>query len=663
MAQANIGEPVVPPAEKDTSVEESFKTALGRYDYLPRPFKVIFIALVLVTIGLFTYNVFGWNFFGITIGETPYYYILYIVMLLPVFLVVPMRAKDRNRLPWYDVVFGLVTSGLSLYFLLNLKAIEAGSWHSPPNALVLGAATIMCILALESGRRIGKLPFLIICLIFGSYPLFAEQMPGVFYGISVTFPELMSKFAFSTIGILGIPAQVNGEILIGYLVFAGVMLASGAGRFFLDAALAVMGHFRGGPAKVAVISSALFGSLSGSAVSNVVATGSITIPAMKKLGYPGHYAGAIEACASTGGTIMPPVMGTIAFIMAAITDIEYSTIVVAAAIPAILYYFGLLVQVDGYAARNSLRGIPRDQLPSLRKALKTGWPFLFAFAALVVFLVYFHYGHRSPLMASAIMIGLSFINKETRLNLKRLEGLIASVGTLIMWTVAILLPVGLIVAGLTVTGTAANLVNAVVNLGQGNLILILLITAVACYLMGMIGMSLVPYLFMAVIMAPSVIKIGGLDPLAVHLFLVYYVIMTGITPPVAIVAFVSASLAGATPMKTAWTSLRLGIVLVFIPFFFVFNPALVMNGPPLEIITLFAFCLLGIWILTSGLEGYLLKIGRLGLWERPSLVVAGFLIALPGWIYTIAGTALTALVIAIILIRKKAQAGKVVASD
>jgi TRAP transporter 4TM/12TM fusion protein len=640
--------------EKDTSIEESLKTSLGRYDYLPGPFKAVFIVLVLCTVLLFCYNVFSWRFLGFTLGDNRYYYLLYVVMMLPVFLVIPMRVKDAKKLPWYDVILGLITSGLALFFLLNLAPIEAGSWRNPPNFLVLGAATAMCLLALESGRRVGKIPFLIICLVVGSYPLYAELLPGVFYGVSLGFPELMSRFAFSSIGILGIPAHVNGDILIGFLTFSGVLLATGAGRFFLEMAMALMGHYRGGPAKVAVISSALFGSLSGSAVSNVVATGSITIPAMKKLGYPAHYAGAIEACASTGGTIMPPVMGTIAFIMAAITNIEYGTILIAATIPAILYYFGLLVQVDGYAARSGLVGIPRDQLPSLRKVFKTGWPFIFSFVSLVIFLIYFHYGARSPILASVIMLALSFINKDTRLNWKKMEGLVASVGSLIMWTVAILLPVGLIVAGLKVTGMTANLINALVNLGQGNLILILLVTALASYVMGMIGMSLVPYLFLAVIMAPSVVKIGGLDILAVHFFLVYYVIMTGITPPVAIVSFIASGLSGSPPMKTAWTSLRLGIVLVFIPFFFVFNPALLMNGPPLEIFTLFTLCLLGIWILTSGLEGYLLKVGNLKWWARPLLVIGGFLIALPGdWYLTIIGMIISAMVAGIILLRKK----------
>jgi len=640
---------------KDSTVEDSLTKSLGRYNYLPKPFKAIFVVLVLATIFLFCWNIFGWNILGKVVGSTPYYYLLYIIMVVPVFLIIPMRKKDAQRLPWYDVVLGLTLSGLCIFCLLNLEAIEAGSWRNPPNALVFGAAIAICVLALESGRRVGKIPFLVICLVFGSYPLYAEMLPGVLWGASKTFPQYMSLFAYSNIGILGIPAHVNGDILIGFLTFSGVMLATGAGRFFLELAMATMGHFRGGPAKVAVISSAFFGSLSGSAVSNVVATGSITIPAMKKLGYPAHYAGAIEACASTGGTIMPPVMGTIAFIMSALTEIDYGTILIAAFIPAILYYFGLLVQVDGYAARHGLVGMPRDQLPSLRTVLKNGWPFLFSFVALVVFLVYFHWGARSPILASGVMIVLSFVNKDTRLNWTRVVNMIASVGSLIMWTVAILLPVGLIVAGLTVTGTAANLINALVGIGQGNVILILVVTAVASYIMGMIGMSLVPYLFLAVIMAPSVVKIGGLDLLAVHMFLVYYVIMTGITPPVAIVAFVGGALAGASPMKTAFTSLRLGIVLVFIPFFFVFNPALIMNGPPVEIVTLTVLCLIGIWILTSGLEGYMLRVGNLSWWSRPLVAIGGFLIALPSdWYFRVIGVGLAAVGIAITVIGRRA---------
>lgn len=637
------------PAIQTTSNEaEALRRSLGRYDHIPRPAQIAFLALTIAAVGLYIFYNFGLNFYGWVIGEIQYYYALYVILMMGVFLVVPMRQRDKTRLPWYDIAIGLAASGITCFYMLRTASIDAGSWEPPPNNLILATAIILLIISLESGRRIASIPFLAICIIFGSYPLYADLMPGIFNGVSLTFPKLMSRFAFSVDGILGLPAQVNGKILIGYLVFSGTMVGSGAGKFFLDMALALFGRFRGGPAKVAVISSALFGSLNGSPVSNVVSTGAITIPAMKSIGYPAHYAGAIEACASTGGAITPPVMGTIAFIMAIITGIDYGTIIIAAVIPAVLYFFGLLVQVDGYAARSGFKGIPREDCPSAWKTLKGGWPFIFSFVLLIVLLVVFKQTVKAPIIASASMMLLSYTSKETALNWQRLEHLIASVGSLVCWMVAILLPVGLVVAGLVVTGTTASLITAIVGLGAGNVLLILLITGVASYLLGMIGMSLIPYLFLAVTMAPAVIKVGGLDPLAVHMFLIYYVVLTGITPPVAVVAFVAGSVAGAPPMKTAITALRLGIVLVFIPYVFVFRPELVLIGTPLDITYYLAAALAGIWLLTSGLEGYMLRVGILNWWTRPIMVIAGLMVAIPigggyGFEYKLIGLVILAL--------------------
>ena len=634
---------------------DSLTKTLGRYAFLPLWAKIAFVTAITIAIFFFIFYRFGLHFGDWVIEDPDYYYLLYVLLMFGAFLIVPMRKKDKQRLPWYDVVFAVIISGICIYYVLKAETILSGFWE-PPNTLTpLVLAYVVLLLALESGRRIGGIPFLTICLVFGGYPLYAQWMPGAFEGRHMALNLLVAKYAYSGDGLLGLPARVNGDTLMGYLIFSGTMVASGAGKFFIDISLALFGRFRGGPAKVAVISSALFGSLNGAPVSNVVSTGSVTIPAMKQIGYSPEYAGAIEACASTGGGITPPVMGTIAFIMAVLTGIAYGDIIIAAIIPAFLYFFCLLVQVDGYAARNGLRGLPKEQVPSVWPVFKRGWPFLFSFALLMVLLTVFNFGVKAPIYSAASMILLSFVNRETMITPKRLVNLIASVGTLICWMMAILMPVGLIVLGLGKAGTVANLIIEITSIGGGNVILILVITAVASYVLGMIGMALIPYLFLAVTMAPAVIRLGELDPMAVHLFLIYYVVLTGITPPVAIVAFVAANIAGAPPMKTAITSLRLGIVLIFVPFIFVLQPALILKGTGFEIGIALITALLGIWWLASGLEGYLLWVGKLKKLTQPLVAVGGLMVALPlDWYLRVIGFGMVVAGVLVTVIARRA---------
>jgi TRAP transporter 4TM/12TM fusion protein len=706
-----------PPAGRK---KESEGGGLSRFNALPPVWKGIFIALTLAATSLFIIYTFSISFLGPiplldpfggraftdfafslvatlgldwslwTLEGIKYYYLLYVVFMLPIFIGSAARKADKKRLPWYDIVLGVAGTGIAFYFFQNTDFIGgAGQWQTPPNATVLWLGIAMLALSIEAGRRVGGWVFIGICLAFGSYPLFASYLPDPFYGVGLTFPKLVGQFAFSTNGIIGLPAQVNGDLVIGYLLFSGVMAASGTGKFFLDMAMALMGRFRGGPAKVAVVSSALFGTLSGSGVANLVFTGSVTIPAMKKLGYPPHYAGAIEACASTGGAVTPPVMGTIAFIMAILTGIDYSIIVIAAAIPALMYYFGLIIQVDGYAARVGLTGMKKEDIPSIKGTLNTGWILIVALGFLVWALVAKQWTAQGPVFTAGILVGYSCIAGlvwwlhdkgqgrsffgsgvgrflllafpvEHRMNGKKFVDMAGQTGGLMAWMVAILLPVGLIILGLNTTGTIGSLISRIILIGESNSFLILLVTFIACYLMGMIGLALIPYIFLAVTMAPAVVNNAGLDIIAVHLFLVYCTLISAISPPVAMMAFVGASLAGAPAMKTALMSMRLGIVLCFIPFFFVYYPALLFRGPDLiQLIWLLPQVLIGIWVLTSGLEGYMLKLGALPVWSRPLFIVGGFLLAMPWWAFlsaTIGGSMIVVTAVLVHLIRKKKAA-------
>jgi len=646
----------------DTKSQAS-KTNLTRYESLPNLLKVVVVALTSIGIGLFIFYTYGWSIKGWVLDSTMYYYLLYVCFATSVFLTMSARRKDRNKVPWYDLILAAIVFGICVYFVAKSASIHRIGWVPPPSTLSLVLACVIGLLALESGRRMAGYPLVIICIIFGIYPLFAEHMPDLLYGQGFPFSHVISSFAYSSQGMLGLPAQVAGSILIGFLIFAGMLVASGAGDFFINLAMALMGRFRGGPAKVAVVASGFFGSLSGSPMANVASTGAVTIPAMKRLGYPPHYAGAIEAVASTGGIIMPPVMGATIFIMVILTGIPYVEVMIAAIIPAILYYFGLLVQVDAYAARVGLKGLPREELPSLLKTLKQGWPYIVVIAFLIFGLIYMRWGVKSALYASGLMFILSFTNQQTMMTPRKLVGALATIGSLVTYMMCVLLPVGFILIGLQITGTVTRLTAQLVSLGGIDIALTLTIAVIVSYLFGMVGIPLIAYVVLAVVAVPAIVGASGLSPLAFHLFLIYYLIMSGITPPVAVCAFIAAGVAGAPLMKTAWLASRLGVVLYFIPFFFIFNPALIMEGPITETLYLFVLCLVGIGFLAAGLEGYLLKLGKLNWWSRSLFIAGGFLIAFPNWIMTIIGTVLTVVVIIIILIRRKVVAEKPIAGS
>jgi len=426
----------------------------------------------------------------------------------------------------------------------------------------------------------------------------------------------------------------------------------------LNLAYGLLGKYRGGPAKVAVVASGFFGSVSGSAISNVVATGSITIPAMKKIGYPPHYAGAIEACASTGGILMPPIMGAVAFVAATILNMSYANIVVAAAIPAILYYFGLIMQADSFAAKTKIRGLDRENIPSIKRTLRQGWPFIAVFVFLLWGLLYMGWEETTPFYASGLLILLSFTSRETLMTPRRIMKAIVEVGKIITQTMAVLLPMGIIVGALTFTGMSGAFTAGLVHVGGGNVFLILLMGIAACYILGMAGLIIPAYIFLAITLGPALVTIGNLNVVAVHLMIIYYAMLSLITPPVCLAAFVGGAIAGASPMKTGWQAMKLGVVIYFIPIFFLFNPALVLQGPSyLESFYLFVLCLIGIVLIAGGIEGYLIRFGELRPWARIPLILAGLSIAFPEWISTIAGFGLAAIVVSAITLTRRRIGG------
>jgi TRAP transporter 4TM/12TM fusion protein len=633
----------------DPKVKEKIEVEVTRLGKLPRWQSLIFMVIAILGIGLSIFYIFGGSFEGRVLLDVEYYWLFIGLFSAAVFIIMPGRKADKARLPWYDLVLAGLILVICFYCFTNARDMSISGWKNIP----LGV--IIWLLMMEAARRGGGISYLLVVLLIGIYPLFADSFPGIFQGIKYGFPQTIEAHVFRNEGMMGITTKVIAEIILGFLVFAGVLIASGAGDFFIDLANALLGQVRGGPAKVAVVSSAFFGSLSGSALSNVVGTGCVTIPTMKRIGYPGHYAGAVEACASTGGVIMPPVMGAIAFVMAVTISVDYSVIMVSAVIPSLLYYFGLLMQVDGYAAKVGLRGLPKEEIPSLRKVLARGWPYLTVLFFLVWGLLFMRWEYMAPWYAAVLMIPLSYLNRDTRMTPKRLFKTLGKVGELITQTSAIIIPIGFVVSALTITGVTGSVTSGLVTLGGGNLFLVLVFGVAACYVMGMAGLSIVAYIFLSVTLAPAVIKMGGLNVIAVHLFILYYAMLAGITPPVAAASFLGAAIAGAPPMKTALTSMRLGIVIYFVPFFFVFQPALVLQGDLTPLLYLLPMCVIGIILIAAGCEGYLLKIGNVRPWARVPLVIAGFLFSLPEMITTIIGFVAAVIIIPILWLQKKRE--------
>lgn len=636
-------------SEKFETIEQSEDS---RYENLPTYLKVIFIFLTTAGVILSVFYLFSIRVSGLIIRQLIYFYLFMGAFIPCSFLILPARKKDRT-IPWYDLLAAIAGFVIAIYFCFYEYEIRELGWSQPPDRFRFYLALIYCILLLEAGRRLAGVVFLAVNVVIGLYPLIAEYMPGIFYGKSFPLSGIVGRNIFGYDGVIGLPCKVVAELLLGFLIFAAILIASGAGTFFLNLSLSILGKFRGGPAKVAVLSSAFFGSLSGNPLANIVGTGSVTIPTMKRMGFSPTYAGAIEACASSGGILMPPIMGAVAFVMAGFLGVDYSIIILIAVIPSFLYFYGLLIQVDAYAARTGSKGLPKEEIPSFKGTIKKGWPFVVILVFLIWGLVYMKWSLYTPYYASALMIVLSYASRETRLTSKKMIDSIVMIGKLISQTCAALLPMCFVLIGVVSTGISGAFTSTLIYATGGNIILILLVGVLACYILGMAGLVVPAYIFLALSMAPAAIKAANLNELAVHIFIIYYALIGGITPPVAPGAFVAAALAGARPMKTAVTCMRLGVVLYFIPFFFVFNPSLVLQGPLLESIYLFAFCLAGITLIASGLEGYMLKVGILPFWARPLLILAGFLIAFPEWNTTFIGAALGAFVIALILMRRK----------
>jgi TRAP transporter 4TM/12TM fusion protein len=526
----------------------------------------------------------------------------------------------------------LVIACVFSYFAFYAERIVLEAWEYAAPPVGVWLALVTWVIVMEAGRRAGGWPVFAIVAVFSLYPTFADKLPDVMAALSIPVQEVAMFHVMGEESLFGIPMQVFAQLVFGFLVFGVSLQYTGGGPFFINLAFALLGHKRGGPAKVSIFSSGLMGSMSGGPISNVLTTGPLSIPAMQRIGFTREYAAGVEACASTGGVLMPPIMGATAFVMASFLNISYVTVAIAAIVPSLLYFFGLFMQIDAHAARDNLQGLPKEELPKIGEVFRDGWYFIAVFAALIWMLVFMQREAVAPFYATALLLVINQFTKH-RLNVNKLLELVATMGKLLAELAGILAAIGLIIGGLAVTGIAGTIANDLVYLAGDNVLVLLLMGALTSFILG-IGMTVTAaYIFLAIVLVPALTN-SGLDPLASHMFVMYWGMLSFITPPVALAAFAAASVAQVSPMRAGFEAMRLGAIIYFVPFFFVFNPALLLQGSWFENLQALSTALVGVALVSAALQGYLIGLGDLGRGARSWVVralvgIAGITLALP----------------------------------
>jgi TRAP transporter 4TM/12TM fusion protein len=606
----------------DTSTSNKFRSLSGAARFFERLFLGGLTVLgSLWCLGVHQY--LPWAFFN-----QQYLGLFLALGLASIFVSVKARAKEAgDRVPWFDWLFTFSGIAVGLYVTIFYPTIAYRLGILSPDRWILGGLAVF--LVLEAARRVagGTLAWLALACVL--YAKFAYLFPSLLYAKGSSWARIATYLYLDSGGILGVPLDVAATVLVAFIFFGQALYAVGGDKFLIDVALVVMGRYRGGSAKVSIVSSGLFGMVSGSAVANVAVNGAISIPLMKRTGYPAHIAAAIEAVASTGGQIMPPVMGAAAFLIAEFLNITYGQVALAAAIPACLYYLALFIQVDLEAAKNGLAGLPADQIPKFRDVMRRGWIFLIPLFILVYALMIEDWDAGKSGMAAVIAVFVvGALQKDTRPTLHGILNSIIETGRTMLDIVAITALAGLVIGALQLSAIAFKLSLLLVTISGGHAFLLLLLTALGCLFLGLPLPTTVVYIMLAVLAAPALVQVG-VNPLAAHLFLFYFGMISLITPPDCLPVYVAAAIAQANFWKTGWTGMRLGIAAYVVPFIFAFHPALILVGSATDIFVAILTAALGIMLIAAGCAGYLFR--PIGWVKCGMLWIAGLLLLLPTW--------------------------------
>ena len=545
-----------------------------------------------------------------------------------IFLAVPARrGAARTRVPWFDVMFAVLGFASATWLAVRYPVLAQQFFYRP--AETFAVSVIVIPLTIEALRRTAGWSLVVLLLLFIIYALFGDFVPGTLQGRPMEFTKLIPYLGIDKVALFGLSMYICCIVVVMYIFMGQLLIRTGGSEWFTQLAASLMGRTRGGSAKIAVVASAMFGSISGNAVSNVASTGVLTIPLMRQAGFPRKVAGAFEAIASTGGQITPPVMGAAGFLMAEFLQIPYTDVVLAALVPAALYYIAAFAQADLEAARNRIAPLPEDRIPPLRQVLKEGWFFPLPFVVLVLAL--FHWNRtpeESALWAAATIVAVSLVfgHKGRRISVRDIIEAAKSTGRSSVDIVIIGAMAGMVIGLIDVSGLGFGVTFLLVEIGEGNLLGLMLLTAIICIIVGMGMPTAALYILVATLVTPPLVKVG-VDPLAAHLFVLYFGLMSMITPPVALAAYAASNIAGSRPLETALTGIRLAWPAYVVPFMFALTPTLILKGEPLEVGVAVGTAAVGIWLASAGFLGYFFR--PMGTLSRLGFVVGGLALLVP----------------------------------
>ncbi len=621
--------------EKDNSIHENIDTVMRKYDresntrvWVGKPKTVI--SVILAAFSLWCIYV---TLFATFLEEIRLTSFMGMIILMG-FLIYPAKKGTQkvNYMPWYDIVMMVVGSAAFFYFTFNAETIVNQGTRFEWYQIAIGVIGILALI--EVTRRCVGMPILIVAGFFILYAMiYGLTNPDFFLRLRYFIRNLF----YTKEGIFSTPVNVCSKYIVVFIIFGAFLERTGISNFFIELANCVAGRFAGGPAKVAVISSALCGMVSGSSVGNTVTTGSVTIPMMKKTGYDPEFAGAVEAASSTGGQIMPPIMGAAAFLMADFVGVPYSSIIGRAILPAILYFAGIFISVHLEAKKLNLSGIPKEKLPKMSHLLKK----IYLLLPLVMLVVWVSGNYMTMQKAASYAIVLSIVvslfDKENRITPhKVLDALVAGGKSTI--TVGAACGVAGIIAGtITMTGLANDLINAIVGIAGDKLIIALVLTMLCCIVLGMGVPTTANYCIMAATTAPILIRMG-VPTMAAHFFVFYFGIVADITPPVALAAYAGSAIAKSKPMKTAFNASKLAIAVFIVPYMFCYTPAMLMiDTTPLRVVQIAITAFIGVFAVASALEGYCFA--RMHMITRLVIAAGGLMLIHPAFITDVIGIA------------------------
>jgi TRAP transporter 4TM/12TM fusion protein len=595
----------------------------------------------------------GWRF-GLNIYKQVYTMIIIGVVQLLVYLNFPASKKKRTKeyIPnILDLILGLIGIVGAFYVAFNWNTIfNLGGFGGSQGQIILG--TVFTLVVLESARRVVGLPLPIMSLLFISYALVGNKIPGLFHTAKITLNNIIGYIYLSGMGIFGMAAQTISETVLAFTVFGCFLLRTNAGRFFLDLSVALFGRMRGGAAKVTIFCSLLFATMTGEPSSNLGLIGPLSLPIMRKMNYDPVFSGAVLAVSSCGSMLTPPVMGAVVFLMGEMTGLGYPAIMLAAFIPAFLYYLAVYLQVDFYSAKNKYAKLEKEDIPKLGPVLKEGWYFFLPILVLVYLLLVLKLSAaKAVYYATVILIIIALVKKEDRKQFApHFLEVFPDIGRNMLNVVAVTSCSGIIMAIVTLSGIGLRMSSLLTVISGGNLAFLAILAAITIYIMGMGMAPIVCYILLSILVAPAMINLG-VPLIAAHFFILYMSVSGFITPPVCLASYIAGGMVGKSGITVGYKAMRFGIVCYLVPFVCLFAPQLLLVGSTMEIIECAITAVIGVVMLAGGLEGYLLCDAKII--ERLMLIAGGFLLFIPGIETDIIGIVLAVIAIALQAIRKK----------